>query len=117
MTENFEALAISEKYLNEMLEADDSKNFELYTKRYEKKYLVNFTHERFSNDIKHMHEQNGMNTGYEFLGTLRNSKLDNLDVFRSVWKGIYEKRDAVIEMGVHKKNNEWYVILSVVHPQ
>lgn len=31
------ALEFSEKYLQEMLEADDTTNFELYTKRYEKK--------------------------------------------------------------------------------
>lgn len=117
MTDNVEEMAIAEKYLKEMLEADDSKNFELYTKRYEKKYLANFTREIFLDDIKHMHEQNGMNIGYEFLCTLRSTKLDDLDVFRSVWKGIYEKRDAVIELGIYKNNGDWYVIVSVVHSQ
>lgn len=110
-----EALTIAEQYLKEMLEADDAANFELYTQRFEEKYLVNFTSEMFSNDIKHMHERNGMNTGYEFLGTLRNSTLDNLDVFRSVWKGFYEKRDAVIEIGVYKNKDKWFVITSAVH--
>ena len=62
-----------------------------------------------------MHERNGMNTGYAFLGILRNSKLDDLDIFRSVWKGIYEKRDAVIELGIYKKNGAWYVITSAVY--
>jgi hypothetical protein len=115
MTDSSEELAIAEKYLKEMLEADDTANFELYTKRYEEKYLVNFSKERFLGDIKGMHERNGMNTGYEFLCALRNSRFDDLDIFRFVWKGIYENRDAVIEFGLYKKNENWYVIQSAVH--
>ena len=115
MTNSSEVLAIAEKYLKEMLEADDTENFDLYTKRYEEKYLDNFSRERFLDDIKGMHERNGMNTGYEFLGALRNSRFDGLDIFRFVWKGIYEKRDAVIEFDVYKKNENWYVIQSAVH--
>ena len=71
MTDKAEELTIAENYLKEMLEADDTKNFELYTKRYEQKYLANFSREIFTKDIKHMHERNGMNTGYAFLGILR----------------------------------------------
>jgi hypothetical protein len=115
MTKKSEELKISETYLKEMLKADDAGDFELYVKRYEKKYLKEFTHERFSNDIKYMHESNGLNTGYEFLSTLRNSKVDDLDIYRSVWRGVYEKRDAVIEIGVYKKNNIWHVIKSAVY--
>lgn len=115
MTGSSEELAIAEKYLKEMLEADDTENFELYTKRYEEKYLVNFSKDIFLGDVKGMHERNGMNTGYEFLGALRNSRFDGLDIFRFVWKGIYEKRDAVIEFDLYKKNGNWYVIQSAVH--
>jgi len=115
MSESSEEMAVAEKYLKEMLEADDTENFELYTKRFERKYLTNFTRERFSNDIKHMHERNGMHTGYELLGTLRHSKLEDLDVHRTVWKGIYEKREAVIEIGIYKRDGVWYVINSAVH--
>jgi hypothetical protein len=115
MTDASEELVIAEKYLKEMLEADNTANFELYTKRYEEKYLVNFSKERFSDDIKGMHERNGMNTGYEFLGALRKSRFDGLEIFRFVWKGIYEKRDAVIEFDLYKKSGNWYVIQSAVH--
>lgn len=80
-----------------------------------KKYLTNFSQEIFSNDIKAMHERNGMNKGYEFLSTLRNASVDGLVIFRSIWKGIYEKRDAVIDFGVYEKNGEWYVIKSAVY--
>lgn len=110
-----EAMKIAEKYLKEMLQADDAADFELYTKRYESKYLKEFTREIFDNDIAGMHRRNGANQGYEFLGQLRNSTLDGLDVYRTVWKGIYEKRDAVIEMGVYKKAEQWYVIQSSVN--
>ncbi|TDO98879.1 hypothetical protein [Marinomonas balearica] len=109
------AIEISEKYLQEMLEADDTANFSLYTKRYEEKYLKNFTPEQFHSDIKGMHERNGMNKGYEFLSSLRKFSHDGLDIHRTVWKGVYEKRDAVIELGVYEKDEEWYVILSAVY--
>lgn len=109
------ALKMAEKYLKEMLEADDTGDFELYTKRLEEKYTAGFTRERFASDIKGMHERNGMNSGYELLGTLRNSSFDGLLIYRSVWKGIYEKRDAVIEFAVYEKDGAWYVIQSAVH--
>lgn len=115
MIEFTEELAIADKYVKEMLEADDSVDFELYIKRYEKKYLGNFSQKIFISDIEHMHKMNGMHTGYELLGALRNYKIDGLDVFRSVWKGIYENRDAVIEMEIYKKNDVWHIIKSAVH--
>lgn len=115
MTDTAEIMAIAEKYLKEMLEADDTNNFDLYTKRYEDKHLENFSREMFLHDIKGMHERNGMNMDYEFLCTLRNFSYDGLDIFRFVWKGIYEKRDAVIEIDIYKKNGDWYIIESVVH--
>lgn len=110
-----DALKVAEQYLREMLEADDTADFELYTKRYEAKYLSNFTRERFLADIKGMHERNGMNTRYEFLGTLRNADLNGKDIHRSAWKGVYEKRDAIIELGIYEKDGEWYVIKSSVY--
>ena len=115
MTDSSKAFAIAEKYLKEMLEADDTGNFELYTKRYEEKYLVNFSKDRFSDDIKDMQQRNGKSTGYEFLGSLRNSKFEDLDIYRFVWKGVYEKRDAVIEMGVYERSGNWHVIRSAVY--
>ncbi|WP_028672386.1 hypothetical protein [Saccharospirillum impatiens] len=115
MKEQSEELVVAEKYLKEMLKADDTANFDLYIKRFEEKYLSGFTQDVFRNDIKNMHEENGKHTGYEFLGSLRNQKIDDLDVHRTVWKGVYEKRDAVIEMGVYKKNGVWHVIRSAVY--
>ena len=115
MKNTSEAFEVAEKYLKEMLEADDTANFDLYTKRFEGKYLENFTREKFSNDIQHMHERNGMNTGHEFLCTMRLANLDGMDVYRFAWKGIYEKRDALIDLGIYKKNGRWYVINSAVY--
>lgn len=115
MTDLLEERAIAEQYLKEMLKADDEGDFDLYVKRFEETYLKGFTRERFLNDIKNMHERNGLHIGYEFLGALRNATIDGLDVFRFVWKGVYEKRDAVIEIAIYKKNETWHVIQSIVH--
>lgn len=110
-----EVLRISEQYLQEMLEADNTANFELYTQRYQQKYLQEFSRERFHNDIKGMHQRNGMNTGYEFLAEFRQSRFDGHDIYRTIWKGIYQKRDAVIELGIYQAEGTWHVILSAVH--
>jgi len=115
MTKQPEELAVAEQYLQEMLEADDAGDFDLYKKRFEAKYLEGFTKDVFNNDIEHMNKINGKHVDYEFLGVLRNQKVDDLDVYRTVWKGIYEKRDAVIEMGIYKKNGVWHVIQSAVY--
>lgn len=110
-----EELEIAEKYLKEMLKADDAADFDLYTKRFESKYLEKFTKDRFQNDIEGMHQRNGMNKGYEFLAAFRNEEIDGNDVYRTVWKGIYEKRDAVIDFGVYKKQDIWHVLISAVY--
>ncbi|MCV2403166.1 hypothetical protein OFY17_09780 [Marinomonas sp. C2222] len=110
-----EVKIITEIFLKEMLEADDTKNFLLYTKRYEAKYLEGFTQERFSDDIDQMQMRNGKNKSYEFLATLRSAEIEGAEVFRSVWKGVYEKRDAVIEMAIYQKNGSWHLIQSSVH--
>ena len=110
-----EELEIAEKYLKEMLQADDAGDFDLFTRRYEDKYLKNFTKERFQNDIEAMHKRNGMNKGYDFLTSFRNEVIDGNDVYRTIWKGSYEKRDAVIELGLYKKQGAWHVLISAVH--
>jgi hypothetical protein len=114
MTEQAEEYLIAEKYLKEMLEADNKGDFDLYTRCFEEDCLNGFTEEIFRNDIAHMHEENGMHSGYDYLGNLRNQTIDDKDVYRTVWKGIYEKRDAIIEMGIYKKKGVWYVIRSAV---
>ena len=114
MTDTTEARALAEQYLKEMFEADDRGDFELYTRHFEDKYLQGFTEDVFQNDIQQMQQRNGPNQGYEFLGTLRNEVIDELDVHRTVWKGIYEKRDAIVEMGVYKKDDRWHVLRSFV---
>lgn len=57
----------------------------------------------------------GKNKGHELLGNLRSDKIDGAEVFRSVWKGIYEKRDAVIEMAIYQRHGNWHLIQSSVH--
>lgn len=114
MNAKTEHITIAEQYLKEMFEADDSADFELFTKRYEDKCLQGFSEGIFQSDIQKMQQRNGRNLGYEFLGELRNDNIDDLDVYRTVWKGIYEKRDAIVEMGVYQKNAQWYVIRSAV---
>ena len=110
-----EAKKITEQYLIEMQEADDTGNFDLYTQRFEHQYIKDFTVERFNSDTKAMHERNGMSQGYEFLAVLRTPDFKGNVIFRTVWKGIYEKRDAIIEFAIYQKNQQWHVIMSAVY--
>ena len=110
-----DVLAVSERYLQEMLEADDTADYALYTKRYEGRLLDGFSVDQFQRDIAGMHERNGMNRGYAYLATLRSGTFEGFEVHRTVWKGEYEKRDAVIEFGVYQRDGVWYVIQSSVH--
>ena len=82
-----------------MLEADDTGNYERFIKHYEEKDLVDFSIECFQNDIKLMQARNGMNLGYEYFGALQGYREGDHDgCFRFLWKGLYEKREALIVM-------------------
>lgn len=113
--------AIAETYLKQMLEADDSGNYDLYIKHFESKDLIGFTKERFDRDVKQMHERNGLNVGYEYFGSLKAPREDSTSAnghyegFRFIWKGIYEKREALIVIGIHKKDAIWYLNNASVH--
>lgn len=109
MTDLKEERAIAEKYLKEMIEADDKGDYELFIKHIEESQLKGFSKEIFGADIKQMHARNGMNVGYEYLGSLKGMpQEDSEQSVRFVWKGIYEKREAVIIIGIHKKNDTWF---------
>ena len=107
--------SIAEKFLKEMLKADDTSNYDLFVKYYEEQDLVDFSPERFEQDIKHMQARNGRNVGYEYFGALQGYRDGNHDgCFRFVWKGIYEKREALITIGIHCKDGTWHANESTV---
>lgn len=106
---------IAERFLKEMLKADDTGNYDLFVKHYEVQDLVDFSPERFEEDIKQMQARNGRNMGYEYFGVLKGYHDGKNDAcYRFVWKGIYEKREALITIGIHYKDGTWYVNESTV---
>lgn len=108
--------AIAEGFLKEMLKADETGDYELFIKHYEEKDLVNFSRAGFEDDIKHMNARNGKNLSYEYFGSLQGYRDDDHEgCYRFVWKGIYEKREALIIIGIHRKNDTWFVNTSLVH--
>ncbi|QUX92042.1 hypothetical protein CYL31_11745 [Marinomonas sp. A3A] len=70
---------IAEQFLQGMLKADDTGNYELFIKHYEEEDLVDFSPERFEYDIKHMQAKNGRNVGYEYFGALQGYRDGNHD--------------------------------------
>lgn len=110
MQNETERLAIAEKYLDEMLEAERKNDYQAWTTRFEEEDLKGFTEAIFKKDIAEMNEKMGAYQDRLFLETLR-ARLDDGDSesHKFVWKGIYEKEDVVMIVGIHKKNNIWYV--------
>ncbi len=110
VTEYLKEKTIAENFLQEMLEADDTGNYALFIKHYEAKHLVNFSKEQFESDIKEMQNRNGANLSYEYFGMLQGHPIDDAATsLRFVWKGIYEKREALITIGIHCKDKNWYI--------
>jgi hypothetical protein len=101
--------AVAETFLKEMFEADDTGNYALFIKHYEAKDLENFSQKRFESDIKEMQARNGKHVSYEYFGVLEGQRRDCDICLRFVWKGIYEKREALVTIGIHQKGEAWHV--------
>lgn len=110
MFEHQEEFKIADKYLAEMLEADRDGNYLAFIKRFETVDPDEFNESIFLNDVDLMREELGLYKERVYLGSLKgiseNSKQRSL---RFVWRGIYDKNEALIVLGIHQKDGTWYV--------
>lgn len=110
MSDNQEELKIAENYLSEMLEADQDGDYSTFIKRFESVDPVDFNEEVFLKDVVQMREDLGQYEERVFLGSLKTlSGTDAERSLRFVWRGIYQKNEALIVLGIHKKNGTWFV--------
>lgn len=115
MNEIIEELAIAEKYLSEMLEADRISDYDAFIKRFDKSDLAGFVKDIFLADTIKMHEELGAYKNRLYLGSLNGFKDTNHpNSLRFVWRAIYEKNEALIVLGIHQKSGVWYVNDNVV---
>ncbi|WP_250655885.1 hypothetical protein [Alkalimarinus coralli] len=110
MNNEMEALSIVENFLTEMLEADRTSDYEAFIKRFDKNDLEDFNKDIFLNDTALMREELGAYKSRVYLGSLNGFKDDSHpNCLRFVWRGIYEKNEALIVLGIHQKDGVWYV--------
>ena len=108
-------IAVAEKFLDEMLEADRIGDYVEFIKRFDKNDIEGFDEETFLKDINHMREDLGQYKRRSYLGHLNGFK-DNKHsgCLRFVWRAIYEKNEALIVVGIHEIEGVWYVNESTV---
>lgn len=110
MQELKEQLLIAEKYLDEMLEAEKTNDYEAWITRFEEVDLLDFNKDMFEKDISEMNEKMGAYKTRSFLETLRSAiSRGDSESHKFVWKGVYEKTDVIMIVGIHKKNDIWHV--------
>ena len=99
----------TEQYLDEMLAAEASLDYRSFIARFEKQDVVDFGESQFRKDMYAIREDLGEYRNREFLGALEGFK--NVDCRdrhpgcrRFVWKGIFEKNETLIVVGIHEKD-------------
>ncbi|MEE9322323.1 MAG: hypothetical protein V3U76_17925 [Granulosicoccus sp.] len=105
---------IAEQYLDEMLDAEETVDYQSWTKRFEKQDIANFGESRFKKDMYLIREDLGEYRSREFLGLLKGFKdVDHVDkhpgCIRYVWRGNFERNETIIVVGVHERDGVLYV--------
>ena len=104
---------LAEQFLDEILEGELELNYKIFTQRFEEKYLVNFTESIFLREMRNQSDDVGDYIRRDYMGCLsgRNNHGDDRypNHVRYVWRGFYEKNEALIIVGVYHKKGTYYV--------
>jgi len=104
---------IAEQYMDRIVEAFMEQNYEKAMQFYEEKFLVHSTEKGFRRDVLNSYEDLGAYVRREFLGSLRGESYpDEADTYpdhvRYVWRGIFEKNEGLLILGLYLKNDTYY---------
>lgn len=116
MKDDKDRLAMAEQFLVEMIEAELAENadYELFTKRFDKETLKDFGPSRFKKEMMCINEDLGRYKSREYLGSLKGA-IDpdypdrHPECIRYNWRGIFEKNETLITMGIHISDGVYYV--------
>lgn len=108
-----ESQRVAEEFVDEMLDAEEKLDYQLFVKRFEKKDVDNFGESRFTKDMYAIRTDLGAYQSRELLGVLNGFEDgDNAGkhpgCIRYVWRGIFEKNDTLMVLGIHKKDDIFY---------
>ena len=111
MEESTAARDVAERYLAEMLDAERERDFDAWCRRWHPSDLEGFTEARFAEDVDEMHRVLGEYRDREYLGSVRGRRDepgDDAERPRFVWKVVYERNEALFEVGVRRVDGRWY---------
>ena len=105
-----EEIELAEEILSEMLAADKAGDYQAFIQRMETGDIEDFDETVFQNDIKAMREELGDYKSRVFLGALKGVEENGCSkCLRFVWRAVYEKNEALIVLGIHERDGQWYV--------
>lgn len=105
---------IAEQYLDEMLEAESTLNYDLFIHRFEERDVINFGASKFKKDMHLIREDLGHYQDRAFLGEIKGiSDPDHPERHpngkRYIWKGIFDKNEVFMIVGIHEREGVCYV--------
>jgi hypothetical protein len=105
----------AEAYLDEMIDAQRRRDYEAWTRHYEKETLEDFDEadslRAIDNDLANL----GGYIRREYLGVVNGDQGEHQGCLRFVWRGIFEKNEAVIILGIHEKDGRFFVNENMYH--
>ena len=110
----------AELYLDEMLAAELAGDFQQWIMRYEPIDLEDFDEAQYVSDMELIRESLGNYVSREFMGSLKGvrrnlDETESTNRMRFVWKGVFEKSEVVIIVGIHEKDGVVYANENMYH--
>ena len=88
-------------------------SYEKFIRHCEKKYIVSFTEAKFLRDLRDIREDYGNYVSREFMGCVASEKRESdprtENMVRYVWRGIFDKNEVLITMGIYYKDGNYYM--------
>lgn len=116
MEEDKQRLALAEEILDEMIQAEREgrEDYELFVKRFDKDTLSHFGPTRFKKEMMCIREDLGEFKSREYLGSLKGHVDPDYpdkhpECIRYNWRGIFEKNETLITLGIHKQDGQYFV--------
>ena len=116
MEKDKERFALAEEILDEMIQAEreGQEDYELFVKRFDKDTLNDFGPSRFKKEIMCIHVDLGEFESRDYLGYLKGHVDPDYpdkhpECIRYIWRGIFEKNETLITLGIHKQDGEYFV--------
>ncbi len=104
---------LAEQYLDEVLEGHLEKNYAKFSKNFDERLLDEVTEKNFLRTSAVANEDYGPYVSRVYLGSVDGVFDEPLERYpeaiRHVWRGIFEKQEAFLNVGIYVKNGRQYI--------